>query len=152
METINVNKIDQKNFALKLANEFTYADAVTKGAKEQLRFEIEKALNSEDESPYLPIREIIGRYGVENIYFLLELKPLNNFLGIKYTTSSDPDILSICRIDESRYKVSEGYKITVKPLHPGIQTRHFYQTDLESMIKDGQITLLLDFGKSVLSL
>lgn len=83
--------------------------------------------------------EIINEYGVENIYFLIKMKPIITYFGlISLTSSSDPDIPMLCSIDESKHKVSDNYKITLKSVEQikGLVGReHYYISDLESMIR-----------------
>ena len=85
------------------------------------------------------LKELIKEYSVENIYFLIKMKPIRTYFGlISFTSSDDPDIPMLCSIDESKYKVSDNYKITLKSVEQikGIVGReHFYISDLESMIR-----------------
>jgi hypothetical protein len=91
--------------------------------------------------------ELIKEYGVENIYFLINMKPIRTVFGlISYTTSSDPDIPMLCRIDESRYKISDNYKITlrsVEQIKGLVGSQHFYISDLQSMIRFGNVSVFI---------
>lgn len=44
-----------------------------------------------------------------------------------------------CEIVEDRYKVDEGYKVTLKPLDSNYASQHFYQNDFISLMKSGYI-------------
>lgn len=44
-----------------------------------------------------------------------------------------------CRVDESRYKIDEGYKITLRPIVPGFAYEHYYQSDFMSLVESGHI-------------
>lgn len=93
------------------------------------------------------IVKLAEEVGVENLCFLVKMKPIRSVLGLlSYTSSSDPDILMICEIDESRYKVSDSYKITLKSIEQikGLRgSEHFYICDLQSMIRSGQVSVLI---------
>ena len=75
--------------------------------------------------------------GVPNLRFIVPMSRLRGgFLGITYRLSSDPLYLTECTVDESRYKIEQGYKITLRSKDPLFGSETFYQSDLESMIKD----------------
>lgn len=44
-----------------------------------------------------------------------------------------------CEVDESRYKIDEGYKITLRPVVPGFAYEDYYQSDFMSLVKSGHI-------------
>lgn len=44
-----------------------------------------------------------------------------------------------CEIIEDRYKIDEGYKVTLKPINPLFMSHDFYQMDFNSLLKSGQI-------------
>lgn len=46
-----------------------------------------------------------------------------------------------CKIDESRYKVKDGYKITLRSLDPAFTYDHYYQCDFMSMVEGGFIII-----------
>jgi hypothetical protein len=89
------------------------------------------------------LTEIILKHGVENILFMASVSPLHRFMGIGYTTN-DEKFTMPCVIDEKRYKVSENYKITLKPVHyPSFATEHYYVSDLKQIIKRGDIQMFI---------
>ena len=79
--------------------------------------------------------------GIENVRFWTLMHPLNNILGIGFTCSSDPEYWVECKIDEDRYKVAEGYKITLQPIDNRFSKEHYYQSDFESLVNKGYILL-----------
>lgn len=93
------------------------------------------------------LMELINEYGVENIYFLVKMNPIRTVFGlISYTDSSDPEIPMLCNIDETRYKVSDNYKITLKSVEQikGIVGReHYYISDLQLMIRQGNVQVFI---------
>lgn len=91
----------------------------------------------------IDIKKLVAEHGAENVMFISKVSPLRKVMMISYTSSSDKEIDMLCRIDEERYKVKEGYKITLRPIYDGFAHEHYYQSDLESLIKEGRVTLLL---------
>lgn len=78
--------------------------------------------------------------GIENTRFFVPMHPLEGIRGlVTFTSSSTPEILVECRIDETRYKVKEGYKITLRAINPAFGQDHYYTCDLLSLIKSGHI-------------
>ena len=53
--------------------------------------------------------------------------------------SGDKETWTECKIDESRYKVSDGYKITLRSIDPMFTYNHYYQSDFMSLMKSGWI-------------
>jgi hypothetical protein len=79
----------------------------------------------------------LAQCGVNNLRFIVPMSRLRGgFLGITYRLSGDPLYITECTVDESRYKIEQGYKITLRARDPLFGTETFYQSDLESMIKD----------------
>jgi hypothetical protein len=39
--------------------------------------------------------------------------------------------------------------VTLKPIYSGLETRHFYISDLESLIRDGQVQVFISVIKQV---
>lgn len=92
----------------------------------------------------MTLKEKILAAGIENCFFILKMKPLNTLFFISYTSSSDPEVEAVAKIDEKRYKVEDGYKVTLKPLnYPRLAKEDFYLSDLEHMINDGQVKFLV---------
>lgn len=46
-----------------------------------------------------------------------------------------------CKIDEDRYKVEDGYKITIRSLDPSFSYEHYYQHDFMQMMEAGFIVV-----------
>lgn len=76
-----------------------------------------------------------------NKHYFVEMRPSNiiPFIGWGYTCSSDREKWVECEIVEDRYKVSDGYKVTLRSIEFGYGQEHFYQSDFESLIKSGCI-------------
>lgn len=93
------------------------------------------------------LMELIKEYGAENIYFLIGMNPIRTFFGLfPHTSSSDPIIPMLCNIDETRYKVFDNYKITLKSVEQikGIVGReHYYISDLQLMIRQGNVQVFI---------
>jgi hypothetical protein len=54
-------------------------------------------------------------------------------------TSGNKNTWVECKIDEDRYKVSEGYKITLISLDERFTYEHYYQSDFRGLIESGYI-------------
>lgn len=78
--------------------------------------------------------------GVENCMFIVPMKPVQTVFGLfAYTSSDDPDFDVPAVINEDRYPVEKGYKITLKSTYEKFGKQHFYLSDLEHMINDGRV-------------
>lgn len=87
-----------------------------------------------------------NRYNIDKdgIYFLL-LHPIDyipipgiGIVGIG-TSSDSREKWVECRIVEDRYKVDENYKVTFESIEPGYGRQTYYQSDFNSLFKDGFI-------------
>lgn len=85
------------------------------------------------------IKENVTDKGINNIRFWILMHPVNNILGICFTCSSDPEYWVECKVVEDRYKVSDGYKITLQPLDERFAREHYYQEDFKSLVESGYI-------------
>lgn len=90
----------------------------------------------------MDIQDIVATYGVKNIRVFLPLQPCHSLadcgLPIAVTFSDEEYHIVECEIDESRYTVSDGYKITFSPVERADQKHlfareHFYQSDFDSL-------------------
>lgn len=70
-------------------------------------------------------------------YFCL-MQPIQSIFGLSFTCSSDAFEWFECIIDETRYKVDDNYKVTLRALNGGAY-EHYYQDDFISLLKDGLI-------------
>lgn len=83
------------------------------------------------------ISELAKAQGVDRLRFFIPVRPLHSYFGIIHcTSSSDEPVIKECVADETRYnrKVTEGYKIILRPLDPTFAYEEFYQTDLQNLI------------------
>lgn len=81
--------------------------------------------------------------GVDKVFFLAKVRPLRKMLFVSYTSSSDSEIEMLCKINTERYKVEDGYKITLEPIYESFAKEDYYVSDLEDIIERGQIKLLI---------
>ena len=73
-------------------------------------------------------------------YFIL-MRPLEYMplLGIAFTSSNSKEKWVECKIVEDRYKLSDGYKVTLEALEEGYGREHYYQTDFKRLLEQGYI-------------
>lgn len=93
------------------------------------------------------IKEICEEYGVENILIMAPVKILRRILFISYTTSNDDSEFLPCTINEKRYKIDEGYKLTIVPLDDRYTTKHYYQSDFDQIVRQGHIEVYIKTHK-----
>lgn len=85
------------------------------------------------------IVDVVREFGVKNVVVTIPMLPLRytNFIpGIALTSSTDEPILVAGSIDESRYRVSENYKITLTSNDDRCGKQHYYVCDLDNMIRN----------------
>lgn len=80
--------------------------------------------------------------GVNNVRFFAQMERIEAILpwGMAMVSSNNTTWVE-CKIDESRYKVSEGYKLTLVSLDRNYTYTHYYQSDFESLVKEGCILI-----------
>lgn len=90
--------------------------------------------------------DLLKTVGNDNVSFLLPMSRLHfvPVIGLAYTTSSDPQQNIICKISEDKYKLSDNYKTTLVSTTEGYGQKHFYISDLESLIREGTFKIFLD--------
>lgn len=88
------------------------------------------------------IKKLVEEYGVNNIRIFMPMQRIQGVpaLGIGFTSSNDPYETVECRIDERRYKVQDGYKVTFyadndDDPHNYYGSKSFYQRDFDSIVK-----------------
>ena len=68
--------------------------------------------------------------------FLIPMKPIRTVAGlIAYTSSEDEDVIVPAVIDETRHRVKDDYKITLKSLYPQFGHVDFYISDLGNLLR-----------------
>lgn len=79
--------------------------------------------------------------GIENKKYMLKMSRLEPvpMLGICIKSSNAEEHWVSCHIDEERYKLEDGYKITLKADNPIYGYEHYYQEDFISLLKRGII-------------
>ena len=75
----------------------------------------------------------------KNSTYFVKMKPTHSYFGlIKFTASSDLDVWTECKIVEDRYKLDDGYKLTIESLD-GFGKDDYYQSDFKSLVRSGDI-------------
>ena len=88
------------------------------------------------------LQKKINEIGINNCMFIVGFQPVRTILGlVSYTSGSDEYIDLPATIVEGRYKVKDGYKITLECTIPGFGKTDFYQMDLTSMMNQGHVKL-----------
>ena len=88
------------------------------------------------------VKENILDKGIENVRFFAQMEKIEAILpwGMAMTSANNTTWVE-CKIDESRYKVEEGYKLTLVSLNKYYTYNHYYQSDFESLVKEGCILI-----------
>lgn len=84
------------------------------------------------------LKELAAEYGVRNLRFFIPLSKLQytGFIpGIAFRTSGQPESIQECVVDESHYKVADGYKIKLRALDTMFGGETYYQCDLEAILR-----------------
>jgi hypothetical protein len=89
----------------------------------------------------IELRKFILDKGIENIICRVPMRPLQKLLCFTLTHSSTKPVTVDCVIDETRYKIKDGYKITVRALDESFGSEDFYLMDFARIVKDGIISL-----------
>ncbi len=95
------------------------------------------------------IMKLIEKYGKENLLFIVPMRPIRTILFISYTSSDDEPVEVPAKITEKRYKLENNYKITLQSVYEGFGQRHFYISDLNSLIKKGIVKVYVDVSKEM---
>lgn len=82
-------------------------------------------------------------------YFVLmhPLEIVSPLLRITMKSSNSREKWVECYIDESRYKVADGYKVTLKAIDERYGSESFYQCDFISLLKAGRIIEKTNFAQ-----
>ena len=92
------------------------------------------------------LRTIIENNGIDNVLFLVPMKPVHTFMCVAYTSSNDESEIVPCKITEERYLVKDRYKITLKSIYPQYGKEDFYQTDLVQLIESDIVQIFIKQG------
>ena len=86
------------------------------------------------------LKEKIEAAGIENCMFLVPMTPLNTVFGfIAYKSSSDKEVVVPAKISEDKHKIKDDYKITLKSIYEKYGKEHYYISDLELLIENGDV-------------
>ena len=82
-----------------------------------------------------------NEYNIDkNAHYFACMRPIQTCFGfISFTSSTDREKWVECEIDESRYKVDNGYKVTLRSIEEGYGRENYYQSDFKSLVKSGHI-------------
>lgn len=87
----------------------------------------------------MDLQRLAAEYGAVNLRFFIPLSRLQYvglIPGFAFRTGDAAQIIMECMVDESRYPVAKGYKITLKAVDPMYGQEHYYQSDLESILRN----------------
>lgn len=96
------------------------------------------------------MKENVIDKGIENVRFFAQVGKIEAIIGNFSVSSSNKTTWVECKITEDRYKVSDGYKITLQPLdYMNYVSENYYQSDFESLINSGNILMKENDGDCV---
>lgn len=84
------------------------------------------------------LKKLAAEYGAANLAFFIPMSRLQHvgiIPGIAFRSSNSPLQRTECKVDESRYPVADGYKITLAAVDPMFGKDSYYQSDLESIME-----------------
>jgi hypothetical protein len=84
------------------------------------------------------LQQLVAEYGAANLRFFIPMSRLQYagiIPGLAFRTSGQPEVAVECVVDESRYTVADGYKITLRALDPMYGQEHYYQIDLQGLLR-----------------
>lgn len=88
--------------------------------------------------------------GIENFRCFAQLPIINMRTPFGFCITGDERTWVECKINESRYKVDDGYKISLEPLDKEHFTwEHYYQSDFMQLVKSGHIIAKTHSDQSV---
>ena len=88
--------------------------------------------------------------GIENFRCFAKMSRIEMITPFGFCIASqDKETWTECKIDESRYKVADGYKITLRSLDPLFAYEHFYQSDFMSLVRNGLIMVKTSEGQKI---
>ena len=90
------------------------------------------------------LEEFVKYHKPENLLVMAKLRPVHRILFIGYTSSNDEPVIVPCTIDESRYKVAEGYKVAIKSIYDGFGKESYYLMDFNSLWHSGEIKVFVE--------
>ena len=94
--------------------------------------------------------KLIAENGKQNMRFFVPMRQVHAipFIGWGMTSSNDPLHYVECYIDESQYKVEDGYKIQLRACDQRFGSEKYYTCDLASHIAKG-IVRIKNYGDYV---
>ena len=97
-------------------------------------------MNTENKD-FWGVSKFINQHGgIENFRCFAQLAPIDMHTPFGFCIVGDNYTWVECKINESRYRVEDGYKISLEPIDREHFTwEHYYQSDFMSLIKSGCI-------------
>ena len=97
-------------------------------------------MNNETKDFWGVLKFINEHGGIENFRCFAQLPAINYRTPFGFCLTGDKYTWVECKINESRYLVSDGYKISLEPLDSAHFTwEHYEQSDFKQLIKQGYI-------------
>lgn len=85
-------------------------------------------------SKRIKLSDLAVEHGVENLRIFFPARPLQGFMGLGFTSSSDPQVVVEGRaVERDNRIVSNDYKFIVKPVDETYAHEEFYNGDFESL-------------------
>jgi hypothetical protein len=95
----------------------------------------------------MDIEKLVAEYGAINLRFFIPMRRMHSLHGfgipMAFTSSDDPYDITECVIDEDRYKVSEGYKVTFRAIDENYGYEHWYQMDFNNHCKRNDVSVFV---------
>lgn len=84
-----------------------------------------------------------AEHGIENLLFMVPMLPLRRFGPISLKMGSKEDYVTVpAKLAEKEHrKLADGYKVILQSTYPAFGTEDFYVGDLESLIREGRISV-----------
>ncbi len=90
------------------------------------------------------LEEFAKYHKTESLLVMAKLRPVRHILFVSYTSSNDEPVLVPCTIDESRYKMKDGYKVAIKSIYEGFGGETYYLSDFNSLWHSGAIKVFVE--------
>lgn len=84
---------------------------------------------------YFGVKDIIEKFGVENVEFFHPARPLGVGWEEFRKSNFNANRVRLFKVDETFYKISDGYKIVLAPDKKGFYQEEYYQQDFESLAR-----------------
>ena len=89
------------------------------------------------------IRRLVATHGVDRVMIMYGFRPTTHLGLITLVDSSSPSFDMPAKIVEKRFKIDDGYKVEFHCTQPGFETHKMYQTDFNSLWREGRIKVFV---------